>query len=126
MLSFRQTKTCHTSTIIEESSMLLHSRSSGDMYSGQRSLANLTISEMSCVELMMDGTNEFIIDEYKKYFRFDTRAFARLQNARQEEPVIDLRRCGTCNIFNIVDIEYFIIFCVRYFRLDKQKNRVSL
>ena len=99
MLSFRQPKICHTSSSNEEP-LLLHCRSSGDTYSGQSSLANLAISEMSWVELTTDGTNESIIDEYKECFKVEMSALARSQrNEWREEPDIDFRRCGTCNIF---------------------------
>ena len=113
ILSLRQPKTCQTSSSNNEL-LLLYRRSSGK-YSGQSSLANLTISVMSCVELMTDGTNEFIIDEYNECFRFDKSTFARSHRKVQwEESVIDCRMCGTCKIFK----KYRRFHCVSWSGLE--------
>jgi len=82
--------------------------SSGVEYSGQSNLANLIISVMSCVVLITDGTNEFIIEEYNISFILDRRVFAWLQRnmwlLQGCRPMTAFRTCGTFNIYNKMSV----------------------
>lgn len=110
----RQSNTFHINSSSAGSSQTPHF-SSGVTYSGQCNLANLITSVMSCVVLMTDGTNEFIIEEYKMSFIFDLRVFARLHMnmwlSQDDRPMIALCTCGTCIIFNKESVISEVLVC---------------